>query len=46
VRKKRKNIVGKEKDHETESEEMELETDMDNVFYNVDQLRDRSTIVP
>jgi hypothetical protein len=37
VRKKRKNIVGQAEEPETESEDMELETDLDNVFHNVDQ---------
>jgi hypothetical protein len=32
VRKKRKNIVGKAEEPETESEDIELETDLDNVF--------------
>ena len=40
MRKKRKNVVGKAKDPETESEDMELETDLDNVFCNVDHPRD------
>jgi hypothetical protein len=37
VRKKRKNVVGQAEEPETESEDMELETDLDNVFCNVDQ---------
>jgi hypothetical protein len=38
--KKRKNIVGQAEEPETKSEDMELETSMDNVFYNVDNPMD------
>jgi hypothetical protein len=40
VRKKRKNVVQEAKEPKTESEDMELETDLKNVFPNVDQPRD------
>jgi hypothetical protein len=36
ARKKRKNIVGKAEEPEIESEDMELETDLDRLFCNVD----------
>jgi hypothetical protein len=36
VTKKRKNIVGKAKEPETESENMQLETNVDDVFCKVD----------
>jgi hypothetical protein len=36
VRKKRKNIVGQVEEPKTESEDMELETDLDNVSHDVD----------
>jgi hypothetical protein len=36
MRKKRKNVVGQAEEPETESEDMELETDLDNIFCNVD----------
>jgi hypothetical protein len=40
VRKKRKNVVGQAEEPEIENEDMELETDLDNVFRNVDQPED------
>jgi hypothetical protein len=40
MRKKRKNVLEQAKDPRTESEDMELETDMDNVFCKVDQPAD------
>jgi hypothetical protein len=40
VRKKRKNVVEEVEETRTESEDMELEIDMDNVFHNVDKPRE------
>jgi hypothetical protein len=40
VKKKRKKIVGQVEEPEIESENMELETDLDSVFRNIDQPRD------
>jgi hypothetical protein len=39
MRKKRKNVVGKEEEP-IESEDMELDIDLDNIFCNVDQPSD------
>jgi hypothetical protein len=40
VRKKRKNVVGQAEEYEIEIQDMELETDMDNVSCNVDNPKD------
>jgi hypothetical protein len=40
VDKKRKKIVGQAEEPEIESENMELEPDLDSVFHNLDQPRD------
>jgi hypothetical protein len=40
MKKKRKKFVGQAEEPEIESEDMELETDLDSVFCNVDQPRD------
>jgi hypothetical protein len=40
MRNKRKNVVGQVEETEIESEDMELELDLDSVFCNIDQLGD------